>query len=153
MKKFQFKFQALEKVRKAREDEFMRALSAAQRKLVAAQEHKRELVVARERGLVRREELGRTPTSSVDVALENTFIQGQTQRILGADVAIQRAKRAVEKALRNFLQARRATRAIELLREKQFSEFKQARSKYEQKQMDDMVTMRHRLSESAKESA
>jgi flagellar FliJ protein len=85
--------------------------------------------------------------------LESDFIAGQKIRIVQAEVAIQRSKRAVEKALRNYLHAKRQTRVIEMIREKRFAEYKLERAKHLQKEMDDVSTMRNRLRQLRKESA
>jgi flagellar export protein FliJ len=153
MKKFRFQFETLEKVRRTREGEALRFLGEAQAKLAEAVARKQELEASRELGLIRREQLGKTATSPTAFLLETDFITGQKYRIIQSDVSIQRAKRGVEKALRNYLQAKRQTRVIEMLREKQFTEYKVQRSKYEQKQMDDLTTMRNRLKDLDKESA
>lgn len=149
MKKFNFQFQTLEKVRRTREDEALRALSEAQRAYAAAQEQKNAQLRALESSLVRREEMGGRGAGFAMAAfafqLENDFIGGTKQRIVQADQAILRARRGVERALRNYIQARRQTRMIELLREKAYGEFKTAKAKHEQKQLDDLTIMRTRL--------
>ena len=58
------------------------------------------------------------------------------------DQAIVRASRSVEKALRAYLTARRQTRMIETLREKDYQEFKKMVAKKEQKELDELSAMR-----------
>ena len=146
MKKFRFQFETLEKVRKARESEALRVLSEAQALHARAISHKQELIDGLQMGLRRREALATNGSTTVQAfVIETDFIQGQKQRIVQADQAILRAKRQVEKALRNYLFARRQTRMIEMLREKAWAEYKIARRKQEQKESDDMTIMRRRL--------
>lgn len=149
MKKFRFQFETLERVRRSREDEALRLLSIAQGIFKAAQDHKARLQGGLSASLVRRENLADQTIGVLSFQLENDFISGTKQRIIQADQAILRAKRGVEKALRIYLQSRRQTRMIEMLREKAFAEFKIARNKYEQKQSDDLSVMRARLKETA----
>jgi flagellar export protein FliJ len=62
-----------------------------------------------------------------------------------ADQAITRAKRGLEKALRFYIQARRQLRMMEVLREKEYAEYRQHLLKLEKKEMDDLSIMRARL--------
>ena len=153
MKKFQFQFETLEKVRRTRENEALRVLSEAQAAHARAIGYKRSLLEGLEKGLQRRELLGQTPTRIEAFLVEGDFITGQKARIVQADQSIMKAKRGVEKALRSYLQARRQTRMIEMLREKAFVEYKAKKAKYEQKQMDDLTIMRNRLRAPEQESA
>jgi flagellar export protein FliJ len=145
MRKFRFKFEALERVRKAREDDCLHALSQAQSAFRDAVERKNDRVRELEEALIRRERLGSEPVSVNAFVLEEDFIVGTRQRIVQSEQAILRAKRGVEKALRAYLEARRQCRMIEVLREKASAEFKKERSKQEQKQLDDIYVMRSRL--------
>jgi len=79
--------------------------------------------------------------------MEQDFITGTKQRILHAERDIARATRVVEKALRIYLHARRQTKMLELVYEKEYKEFRRAQAKREQKLLDDMVIMRDRLKE------
>jgi flagellar FliJ protein len=153
MKKFRFQFETLEKVRRTREGEALRLLSEAQAKVIHANEHKQALIRGMSLAMDRRAGLGGSATSPLDFMLESDFIAGQKIRIVQAEVAIQRSKRAVEKALRNYLHAKRQTRVIEMIREKRFAEYKLERAKHLQKEMDDVSTMRNRLRQLRKESA
>ncbi len=148
MKKFRFRFSAVERVRKIREDEALRALGVAQRNLAAAEARKTglqgELVSAR----ARFENMGRdsgVPASFF--AIENDLIVGHRARLVQQEQAISRARRGVEKALRAYILARRHTRIIERLKERDLEEFKRERGKREQKVIDDQVSMRFGLTE------
>jgi flagellar export protein FliJ len=97
--------------------------------------------------LERREKLGIEAIGIDAFQLEQNFIFGTKQRIVQQDQALVRASRGVEKALRAYLHARRQTRTIEMLREKQYQEFRKALTKKEQKELDELSVMRARLRE------
>ena len=123
----------------------MRALADAQAKYQEALTQKRLQMQNLADALGRREVLGVQATSPIAFAMENDYITGTKQRIIQADQGIVRATRGVEKALRNYLGAKRQLKAIESLREKHFAEFKRELAKREQKNLDDVYTMRARL--------
>lgn len=147
MRKFRFQFAAVLKHRKLREEECLRSLGGAQRAFQAEIARKRQLLADLESALRRREALAAAPASSMSYYLEDVFIVGQKARIVRQDQAIVRASRAVEKMLRAYLGARRQTRAMELLRDKAYAEYRKERSRWEQRQQDDLTVMRHRLQE------
>lgn len=147
MKKFNFKFETVLKQRKMREEEALRVFGKAQRDL---QTQKDELVALRESlegALVRRESLGSQAVAVHEFQLEENFIRGIKIRISKVELAIQRVSKSVEKALRVYLQARKQSRAIEILREKAYQEYRQERVKYEQKILDDITVMRAGMKE------
>ncbi len=149
MKRFKFQFETVERVRKSKQEEALRLLAGAQRQVQQAKDLRAALVKDLEESLARREKLGAQAVNVASFLLENDFIAGTKQRIVQADHAILRANRAMEKALRNYLFARRQTRMVEVLRDKRFEEFKKAAAKYEQKQADDLNVMRARLLQEA----
>lgn len=145
MKKFEFKFAAVLRQRKVREEESLRALGRAQRAYQAELANKARLLAELENSLQRRENLGQVPISPLAFQLEDEFISGSKHWIRRADQVILRASKAVEKALRAYLTARRQTTMIERLREKAYEEYRRERAKYEQKQQDDLAVMRNRF--------
>ncbi len=145
MKKFQFRFAAVEKVKRMKEEEALRELGKSQQALRKIHEHKLGLLQDIERSLIRREELGREPISSVAFQIESEFIWGTKQRIQHLDQAIVRAQKVVEKTMRGYLVARRQTRMIEVLREKELGRFKDEVRKKEAKNSDELTVMRARL--------
>ena len=147
MKRFQFKFETLENVRKAQEGKCLRDLSVAQSKFRESVEFKQNLVAELDAALLRREVLAQMAVSVDRYLVENDFIVGTKIRLVQADQGIVRARRMVEKALRAYLMARRQTRVIEMLREKAFAEFKKERSRKETRALDELYTMRHQLAE------
>lgn len=147
MKKFSFKFESVLKQRKIREQESLRVLGQAQSELQSLQQEKNLLQKNLDEALLRRESLGKTAVPVLSFHLEESFIQGTKQRISRTEQYISRATKAVERALRTYLLARKQSRAIELLREKELEEFKNERNQYEQKVLDDVTLMRTRLKE------
>ena len=145
MRRFRFKFAALENVRKTRENDALRSLAIAQQAFRAAESRKNELLADLSLALDRRALLGIESVGLNAFQLENDFIVGTKQRIIQQDQAILRAKRGVEKALRGYLSARRETRMMEVLREKAYAEFRQERAKHEQRELDDLYVMRAAL--------
>lgn len=146
-KRFRFRLEAVEKVRRANEQEALRGLAAAQAKYHEALDAKRKLWDDNERALARRDELAKTAQPVLAYQIENEFIFGNRQRFVQADQAILRARKFVEKALREVILAKRAVRAIELLREKAFAEYKVALRKREQKEMEEVYVSRPRMDE------
>jgi flagellar export protein FliJ len=142
MERFKFKFASVLKVRKSREDEALRSLSIAQKAHQNEIGKKEHLAKVLQQALARREQIGRTPDLASSLYVENDFIKGTKHRMMQADQAIMRAKRGVEKALRFYLNAKRYTRAIEILKEDYYAEYKKMLSKDEQKKLDDLVVMR-----------
>jgi flagellar FliJ protein len=147
MKRFRFKFATVLEVRKAREQEALVALGAAQRVYQEAQGHKRSLQNQLQDSLGRREKLGEQAIGIVAFRTEQDFITGTKQRIIQADQAIVRASRGVEKALRAYIATRRQSRMIEVLEDKARLEFKAEQNRKEQKQMDEFNIMRSRFRE------
>ena len=97
--------------------------------------------------LERREQLGQQPVSISSFQSEQAFITGTKQWIIRADQAILRASRGVEKALRTYLIAKRQTRMIEILYDKEYVDYRKQLAKKEQKDLDDLMIMRARLKE------
>jgi flagellar export protein FliJ len=146
MKKFRFRFAAVEKVRRIREDEALRLLGQAQKQVQLAQDKKVSLERELASAMLRRERLGIAGAVPAALfAVETDYINGHRQRIIWQDQAIVRAKRGAEKALRAYLLARRHTHVIERLKERDLEQFKRERAKLEQKNLDDITSMRMNL--------
>jgi flagellar export protein FliJ len=153
MKKFRFKFESVLKIRQTREEEVLRALGAAQRAYQEELAEKQQILSELDQSLKRREKLGSEAVTINSFQIEQNFITGTKQRIIRQDQAIVRASRTVEKALRAYLFARRQTRMIEILRDKDFAEFKKAVAKKEQKELDELSAMRTSLNRQNEEVA
>ena len=145
MAKFRFRLQSLLGYRKQREEEALRALGGAQRAYQAALNAKAGLLVELEDALVRRERLGEEAVSIEAFRIEQSFIVGTRQRIVQSEQAIFRATKAVEKALRAYLGARKQSRMLETIRDKDYAKFRKDLADREQKRIDDFMIMRHRM--------
>ncbi|MGZ3707781.1 MAG: flagellar export protein FliJ [Bdellovibrionota bacterium] len=153
MKKFRFRFDTVLNVRRTKEGETLRGLAAAQRMHQLEVMRKNALLETLAQSLLRREGLGVQAVGPEMFALEQDFIVGTKQRIIQADHAIARAGRGVEKALRAYLYARRQTKMIETLYDKDYSQYRRDAAKAEQKSLDDLMIMRNRLKHQEEESA
>ncbi|MFN7685940.1 MAG: flagellar export protein FliJ [Oligoflexia bacterium] len=142
MKRFKFRLEAVQKIRKRNEEEAMRVLADARHRLSELLKHGESLQRAVEAALIRKESLGAEPVSGAAFKIEEDFIAGSKLRIAQLAIRVSKAQRAVEKAMRFFIHARRQLHVIETLREREFEAFKRQVQKREQKEMDDLVTMR-----------
>jgi flagellar FliJ protein len=145
MKRFRFGLESVLQSRRLNENEALRELAEAQKKLQSEFESKRQLQLLLDQAFHDRDGLGKTVAPASGFQLIQSFIVGTKQKILKSDQAIFRANRGVEKAMRSYLQAKRLTRMIETLRERAFSEFKLQVKKFEQKEQDELTIMRNHL--------
>lgn len=145
MRKFKFRLATVLSHRQRLEDEALRVLAQSQRKYQEDLAKKAQLLSDLSSALNRRETLGIDPIGIREFQLEQLNITGIKQRIIQQDQALVRASRAVEKSLRAYLAAKRQTRTIERLREKDLAEFKRALNKKEQKELDELTVMRARF--------
>lgn len=142
MKRFKFRLEAVEKVRKRNEEDAMRVLADARRRLSELVTQGEKLTTALDAAAARKEDLGRNTVNSAQFAIEEDFIAGTKLRIAQLAPAVSRAKNGVEKATRFFLHARRQLHVITRLRERDLEAFNREQSKREQKEIDEMVVMR-----------
>ncbi len=147
MKKFQFKFESVETVRKRAEEKALRDLADARRAQARILEFKAGLEKALMQALERRERIGQGPASGADFQIENDFIAGTKQRLVQTEATLTRINRGLEKAMQTYLNARKQTRVIELLRERSYAEYRKERSKHLDREMNDMMVMRARMKE------
>ncbi len=138
-------------LRKTREQEALRALSAAQRAYQQELHNKADILEKLDSSLNRRQALAEksrcsdTFVGALDYQLEQNFIVGLKQNIIRADQLIVRASRAVQKALYAYLMAKRQTKMMETLYEKEFTQYKKMMLKKEQSDQDDLSIMRARF--------
>ena len=144
MRKFRFKLEAVEKVRKSKERDALRDLATAQRALQAEKERKNLLLKNLESSLSRREQWASLTAQSNVLAVEEDFIQGTKYRIQQTELAIRRAERHLEKSMAFYLTCRQQLRMIEKLRSKALAQFKEEQLSKEAKQLDDLYIMRSR---------
>ena len=142
MKRFKFRLEAVEKVRKRNEEEAMRVLADARRRLGELLSQGEKLTSALDAAAARKQALTKNISNSAQFAIEEDFIAGTKLRIAQLAQSVSRAQRGVEKATRFFLHARRQLHVITTLKERELDAFKREQSKREQKEIDDMVVMR-----------
>lgn len=143
MAKFQFKLDAVLKVRKVTEDKALQEMALYQSKFQAAIQVKKDLISLRDKTLVAREELSNVSCTPVDYQILHTRLLGIQKEMLRADQSIVRTRRFLEQAIRAYIKARKEKLMIERLQEKAFADWKIEQSKLEQKRIDDMISSRH----------
>jgi len=134
--------EAVEKLRKRKEDDALTALGEARRVLKSITDEKERLHNDLQNSLIRREKLGSIPTTPEAFQMEELFISGTRLRINRTVVQEHRATRAVERATRVYLHAKREVMVMETLREREFEEFKREVALKERKEQDDLAIMR-----------
>jgi flagellar FliJ protein len=152
MKKFNFRFEEVLKLRKRTEDQSLRELALAQRAYQEELAKKQSLLESLRISMDRRAAVGVEPTDVAALYIENDFIEGQKTRIAWADQAILKASKRVDKQLQNYIQTKRKTQVIERLREKELADYKKTRNKKEQRELDELTVMRSRLNQESHES-
>ena len=145
MAKFQFQLQTVEKVRVQKEQKMLEELSVSQGKYQEKITNKKNLITKKQDSFVRKNELVSMDASINDIRLLEEYIVGLKQNIIRADQEIIRARRFLEQDMRKYINARRERMMIDRLKEKAMTEFKIEQNRLEQKQLDDLITMRARL--------
>lgn len=145
MAKFQFQLQAVEKVRLQKEQKMLEELSISQQKYQEKISEKKVLLNKKQESFIRKNELASRDASINEIRLIEEYIVGLKQSIIRADQAIIRSRRFLEQAMRQYVHARRERMMIDRLKEKALEEFKVEQGRLEQKQLDDLITMRARL--------
>ena len=150
MKRYRFKLESVERVRAIREREALGELAKIRSLLTQGEAFKASLERAIEDALVRREKLGSGEiATATDFLLLNSHLTGLRQRLTQATRLLGKIKKEELKTLDAYLKAKQRLSAIEKLREKSFSEYRQASRKEEAKNAEDLITMRHRLRKEA----
>ena len=145
MAKFNFQLQTVEKVRVQKEQKMLEELSVSQGKYQEKIANKKSLLNKKQDSFVRKNELASRDASINEIRLIEDYIVGLKSNIIKADQEIIRARRFLEQAMRQYIHARRERMMIDRLKEKAMTEFKVEQSRLEQKQLDDLITMRARL--------
>lgn len=147
MKKFRFRFEAVEKLRKNQEQRAMQEFAEAQRDYFACVREKEKLLIDLENALIGREKLADEWTSPHLFQLQDSHIFGVKKSIGRAEQTIIRAHKKLQKAMKAFLEARRNVKKIEHLKNKDLEIYKRDRAKYEQNRLDELTTMRFEVNE------
>ena len=142
MKRFKFRLEAVETIRKRKEEDALQLLARARGELQTAIDRRNSLSSALAQALDRRAALANSAVSPDVFAVEEAFISGTKVRIQHAEIQIHRANRIVERATRAYLHARRDTTVIEKIKESDLQEFKKERSRAEMKEADELSSIR-----------
>ncbi len=140
MSKFRFNLETVERVRKVSEEKALSDFSVAQRKFLEEVAKKETAIKSREKAMLDRAALSIARASDY-TTLEN-YILGLGKSIQIADQAIIRARRQLNAAFRVYVGAKKSRMMIDSLKEKALADFKREKSKREQKEIDDLVSMR-----------
>ncbi len=147
MKKFKFSLEAVEKVRIQKEQDALSELARVQAVYQQKINEKSALVEKKRLGMELSRLVSGKQTTIEAYRIQELHLQGLNLQILRSDQAIVRTRRFLDQALRNVIKSRRELRMIEKLKEKAIEEYKQERSKKDQKDLDDLISMRAHLSE------
>ncbi len=145
MAKFKFHLEAVEKVRTQKEQKMLEELSLCQRVYQEKIRVKRDLLTKKQDTFASKNELVSRDSSINEIRLLEDYIDGLKHQLIRADQAIVRSRRFLDQAMRNYILARRERMMIDRLKEKAREEFKLEQSRLEQKNLDDLITMRTRL--------
>ena len=152
MAKFKFQLESVEKVRTQKEQKMLEILSESQREYLSRIQDKRDLLSKKQNAFEKKNELVSRDASINEIRLSEDFITGLNARILKADQAIVRARRFLDQAMRNYINARKERMMIDRLKERAHEEFKLEQNRLEQRKLDDLITMRARLNHGPIES-
>ena len=147
MAKFKFALEAVERVRIQKEQGALEEMSHFQRVYQEKIAIKKNILEKKQGAFEQRNALCSGESSVREIRIVDEYIEGLKQSLVRADQAIIRARRFLEQAMKKYILARRERMMIDRLKEKALEEFKLEQSRVEQKQLDDLVTMRMRLNE------
>jgi flagellar FliJ protein len=145
MAKFKFQLETVEKVRTQKEQKMLEELSLSQRAYQEKIAAKRDILNKKQLMFVQKNEMMSRDSSINEIRLIEDYLSGLKHQVVRADQAIIRSRRFLEQAMRHYIQARRERMMIDRLKEKALEEFKVVQNRLEQKQLDDLITMRARL--------
>jgi flagellar FliJ protein len=142
MKRFKFRLEAVETIRKHKEQDALQVLGRARRELQLILARKSQLESTLADALLRRESLADSPSNSHEFAIIEQFITGTRLRVRQAEQHASRALRVVERATRGYMHARRDCLVIDTIRESDLQEFRKERARAEMREMDDLSSIR-----------
>ncbi len=145
MAKFKFKLDSVERVRLQTEQKKLEELSLCQRTYQEKIAHKKAILGKKQNAFVSKNELVSKDASINEIRLLEDYIVGLNHQVIRADQAIIRSRRFLDQAMRHYILARRERMMIDRLKEKAMEEFKISEARLEQKNLDDLITMRSRL--------
>jgi flagellar FliJ protein len=145
MAKFRFELQTVEKVRQQKEQKMLEELSSSQRNYQDKINAKKALLTKKQEAFVSKNEMLSRDAAINDIRLIEEYISGLKHQLVRADQAIIRSRRFLEQDMKKYIHARRERMMIDKLKEKALEEFKIEQARIEQRQLDDLITMRARL--------
>ncbi len=107
--------------------------------------YKKELITKKSNAFLAKNEMLTRDSNVNEIRLQEEYISGINQRLLRADQAIVRARRFLEQAMREYIKARKERKMVDRIKEKAVETFKINQNRLEQKNMDDLISMRSRL--------
>jgi flagellar FliJ protein len=142
MKRFKFRLEAVETIRKRKEQDALRVLGRARQELQLILARKSQLESTLADALLRREELANSSVTPDEFAVIESFITGTKICVRQAEQQSARALRVVERATRGYMHARRDCMVIDTIRENDLQEYRKEKSREEMKEMDDLSSIR-----------
>ncbi|MBN22287.1 MAG: hypothetical protein CL678_13480 [Bdellovibrionaceae bacterium] len=147
MKKFKFRFSAVEKIRITQEKEALKKLADAQKKfydLVAIKDKYRDEI---SQSYERKKTIEKRDFNSSEIYLEETFVLGNKYRSLINDFSIEKANKVLRNKMTEFIECRQKKEMIQKIKEKDKENFNIQVTKKEQKEVDDINVMRRKMRE------
>lgn len=145
MKKFRFRFQTLLFFRKRQEDQASEKIASTRRFYLEEIQKKEKLLVQMTQATLEKNKLGTTSFLAQEYQVQNDYLTGLEYRVKKSDQSILRASQHLEMSLRHYFQARKKRKVLETLQEKDYEEYRKSLALKEQRQQDDLNTMRFRF--------
>lgn len=144
MARFRSRFEIVYRVRTQEEQRAQREVSEALMALRSLVHEKAKMIQDREASAERRESLPKIEGPINRFQIEDSFIEGAKVRIQQIDYKIHRAEKRYLRLLDVFQEKQKNRKMIEKLMEKEKENFRSSQKKKEQKELDDLSTMRRR---------
>jgi flagellar export protein FliJ len=143
MKRFRFRYQALERLRNLQYQEAAKSLASGQYALQQAKNYKVMIEEQQERTSVRLNQIQSQGDLPLDeVWVEQQYLLGLEHRKVYAKNGIQRAEKLVKKALEKFQKNRVELKKVEKLHEKALEHYRSLSRKDETKKLEELYVMR-----------
>lgn len=150
MRRFHFKLAPLKKHRSMLEKEKQVALSKSLADLRGVEAKLMEIdqreIEARKEFAALGSRADRTPLSSSQFWLIDNFVQGQMLRRKEMKRVLEQRESKVKSDYAGYVRARQDLKVMETLEEKEFLKYRKEKQKLENKQVDELYTLRDRLS-------
>jgi flagellar FliJ protein len=145
MRRFEFGLKTVLKVRRSTEERLKQEYANQTRRL---NEEYRKLETLSAQVLASEEEARAAQSNQVDLALERAYcdyLQTLERRLTKTRERIVLLESELKRQQAVLLQARRAVKVLEKLRERRWAEYHKKSQQQEQKNLDDLTMMRHSL--------